>query len=226
MTSLSAADWVAIWLTVKLSLVTTLILLILAMPLAWLLARWQHPAKYLVQAIIMLPLVLPPTVLGFYLLVVFAPDSVAGQLWQMLFGSTLAFTFSGLVFGSVIFSLPFAVQPLYTGFKALAPEYLETAKLLGMPPVTVVWKIILPLLKPFIIVAAGLCFAHTMGEFGVVLMLGGSIPGETQVLSIMLFNHVEGLRYTQAHWLAFIMLMVSLLLLSMLFWVGRFRRAI
>ncbi len=226
MSSLSASDLTAIWLTLKLSFTVTIILLLIATPLAWVLAKWKHPGKYFVQACLMLPLVLPPTVLGFYLLVMFSPESLAGAVWNAIFQETLAFSFSGLVLGSVIYSLPFAVQPLYTGFRQFAPHYLETAQLLGMSQLATLWKITLPLLRPYFIVAAGLSFAHTMGEFGVVLMLGGNIPGETQVLSIALFNHVESLRYQQAHWLALVMLLMSLSLLTTLFWVNRARRTL
>ncbi|TPV60864.1 molybdate ABC transporter permease subunit [Aestuariibacter sp. GS-14] len=211
-------DIQAIWLTAKLALVTTLILMVVAVPMAWWLSRWQGAGKALVQAIIALPLVLPPTVLGFYLLIAFSPNNAFGQGWQALFGSPLAFTFEALVIGSVLYSLPFAVQPLHAGFSQLQPALLETAAMLNVPS-TARWRyIILPAMLPHALIAAGLSFAHTIGEFGVVLMIGGNIPGETRVASIALFDHVEALDYTQAHQLAAVLLVVSLLLLIALYW--------
>lgn len=211
-------DIQAIWLTAKLALVTTLILMVVAVPMAWRLSRWQGAGKALVQAIIALPLVLPPTVLGFYLLIAFSPNNALGQGWQALFGSPLAFTFEALVIGSVLYSLPFAVQPLHAGFTQLQPALLETAAMLNVPSIARWRYIILPAMLPHALIAAGLSFAHTIGEFGVVLMIGGNIPGETRVASIALFDHVEALDYTQAHQLAAVLLVVSLLLLIALYW--------
>ena len=203
----------AIWLTLELALITSLVLMLIATPLAWKLSRWQHKAKNLVLAVVALPLVLPPTVLGFYLLVVFSPDALAGQLWQAVTGQQLAFSFSGLVLGSVIYSLPFAVQPLYASFIQLDSRYIDVARTMGMSKWSRFRRIIMPICKPAFIVALGLSFAHTIGEFGVVLMIGGNIPGETQVLSIALFEHVEALEYGQAHALALGLLVFSFLLI-------------
>ena len=211
----------AIWLTLELALITSLVLMLIATPLAWKLSRWQHKAKNLVLAVVALPLVLPPTVLGFYLLVVFSPDALAGQLWQAVTGQQLAFSFSGLVLGSVIYSLPFAVQPLYASFIQLDSRYIDVARTMGMSKWSRFRRIIMPICKPAFIVALGLSFAHTIGEFGVVLMIGGNIPGETQVLSIALFEHVEALEYRQAHALALGLLVFSFLLMALLYRYNR-----
>ena len=211
----------AVWLTLKLAFISSAILMLIAMPLAWWLANWRHPAKPVVQALIALPLVLPPTVLGFYLLLAFSPQNWLGGAWQGLTGSQLAFSFSGLVIGSVIYSLPFAVQPMYAGFVQLDRHYLETARMLGLSRLSRAFKVILPMVRPQIITALGLAFAHTLGEFGVVLMIGGNIPGETQVLSISLYDHVESLEYGQAHQLAFGLLLFSLILMSLLYRLNR-----
>ena len=211
----------AIWLTLELALITSLVLMLIATPLAWKLSRWQHKAKNLVLAVVALPLVLPPTVLGFYLLVVFSPDALAGQLWQAVTGQQLAFSFSGLVLGSVIYSLPFAVQPLYASFIQLDSRYIDVARTMGMSKWSRFRRIIMPICQPAFIVALGLSFAHTIGEFGVVLMIGGNIPGETQVLSIALFEHVEALEYGQAHALALGLLVFSFLLMALLYRYNR-----
>ena len=212
-----AESWPALWLTLKLAGITSIVLLVIATPLAWWLANWRHPLKPVVQAIIALPLVLPPTVLGFYLLIAFAPDSLIGGIWQSVFGTSLAFSFSGLVVGSLIYSLPFAVQPMYSGFSQLNREVLESARLLHLPVLTVATKIVFPLCKPAFIVALGLSFAHTLGEFGVVLMIGGNIPGETKVLSIALYDYVETLQYANAHALAGGLLVFSFVMLAVLY---------
>lgn len=211
----------AIWLTLELATITSLVLMLIATPLAWKLSRWQHKAKNLVLAVVALPLVLPPTVLGFYLLVVFSPDALAGQLWQAVTGQQLAFSFSGLVLGSVIYSLPFAVQPLYASFIQLDSRYIDVARTMGMSKWSRFRRIIMPICKPAFIVALGLSFAHTIGEFGVVLMIGGNISGETQVLSIALFEHVEALEYGQAHALALGLLVFSFLLMALLYRYNR-----
>ena len=169
------------------------------------------------MSVLALPLVLPPTVLGFYLLVAFSPQSALGQGWQSLTGSNLAFSFEGLVLGSVIYSLPFALQPLYSGFSQLDNRYLDVAKTLGFSATEAFMKIVLPLSKAPIVVALGLSFAHTIGEFGVVLMIGGNIPGETQVLSIALYEQVEALEYDSAHNLSIALLVFSFLMLAALY---------
>ncbi|MEC7510125.1 MAG: molybdate ABC transporter permease subunit [Pseudomonadota bacterium] len=207
----------AIFLTLKLAFITSGLLLLIALPLAWFLANWQSKAKPLVMSILALPLVLPPTVLGFYLLIAFSPQSALGQGWQSLTGSNLAFSFEGLVLGSVIYSLPFALQPLYSGFSQLDNRYLDVAKTLGFSAVEAFIKIVLPLSKAPIVVALGLSFAHTIGEFGVVLMIGGNIPGETQVLSIALYEQVEALEYNSAHNLALALLIFSFVMLAALY---------
>ena len=207
----------AILLTLKLAFITSGLLLLIALPLAWFLANWQSKAKPLVMSILALPLVLPPTVLGFYLLIAFSPQSALGQGWQSLTGSNLAFSFEGLVLGSVIYSLPFALQPLYSGFSQLDNRYLDVAKTLGFSATEAFIKIVLPLSKAPIVVALGLSFAHTIGEFGVVLMIGGNIPGETQVLSIALYEQVEALEYSSAHNLALALLIFSFVMLAALY---------
>ena len=215
------SDFAAIWLTLKLAALTSLILMAIAIPLAWKLSRWQHPAKNWVMAVVALPLVLPPTVLGFYLLVVFSPNAIAGQIWQSITGQQLAFSFAGLVAGSVIYSLPFAVQPLYASFLQLDKRYIDVARTLGMSRYARFRNIILPICKPALMVALGLSFAHTIGEFGVVLMIGGNIPGETQVLSIALFEHVESMDYLRAHVMAFGLLVFSFLMMALLYRYNR-----
>ena len=207
----------AILLTLKLAFITSGLLLLIALPLAWFLANWQSKAKPLVMSVLALPLVLPPTVLGFYLLIAFSPQSALGQGWQSLTGSNLAFSFEGLVLGSVIYSLPFALQPLYSGFSQLDTRYLDVAKTLGFSASEAFIKIVLPLSKAPIVVALGLSFAHTIGEFGVVLMIGGNIPGETQVLSIALYEQVEALEYDSAHNLALALLIFSFVMLAALY---------
>ncbi len=169
------------------------------------------------MSILALPLVLPPTVLGFYLLIAFSPQSTLGQGWQSLTGSNLVFSFEGLVLGSVIYSLPFALQPLYSGFSQLDNRYLDVAKTLGFSAAEAFMKIVLPLSKAPTVVALGLSFAHTIGEFGVVLMIGGNIPGETQVLSIALYEQVEALEYKSAHNLSLALLVFSFVMLAALY---------
>lgn len=213
----SPQAWQAIWLTLKLALITSLLLMLVVTPLAWKLANWQHKAKPIILSVLALPLVLPPTVLGFYLLVAFSPQSTVGGMWVSITGHSLAFSFEGLVIGSLIYSLPFALQPLYSGFVQLDRRYLEVARSLGLSPMRRFFKIVLPLCKAPAIVAFGLSFAHTVGEFGVVLMIGGNIPGETQVLSIALYEQVEALEYQSAHALSFGLLVFSFLLLTGLY---------
>ncbi|MDN4501638.1 molybdate ABC transporter permease subunit [Alteromonadaceae bacterium BrNp21-10] len=218
---MAESDWLALLLTLKLALGTSFILLLIGTPLAWFLVKSQSRFKPLLQAIIALPLILPPTVLGFYLLLAFSPQSAFGQFWVQQFGQQLAFSFNGILVGSVIYSLPFMVQPLYSGFQSLDKRYLDVAQTMGLTGIRRFFKLVVPLTKSSFITALGLCFAHTIGEFGVVLMIGGNIPGETQVLSIALFDHVESLQYQQAHQLAAGLLIGSVVLLALLYRLQR-----
>lgn len=218
---MSAQDWQAVWLSLQLAGISTTILLLIGTPLAWWLSQAQFRGKALVEAVIALPLVLPPTVLGFYLLIAFAPESPVAQVWAQLGGGRLAFSFSALVIASVIYSLPFVVQPLQAGFRQLPKGLMENAACLGAGPLDRFFSLALPLSKNSFIVAATLGFAHTIGEFGVVLMIGGNIPGETQVLSIALYEHVESLSYGQAHQLALGLLLFSLITLAAVYSRGR-----
>lgn len=210
---LSSDDWAAIWLTAKLAALTTVILLILATPLAWWLARSQSLASKLIAAVVTLPLVLPPTVLGFYLLLALGSQGPVGQLTQALGLGLLPFTFGGLLVASLIYSLPFAVQPLQQAFQAIGAGPLETAATLRASPRDTFFSVVLPLARPGLLTAAVMSFAHTVGEFGVVLMIGGNIPRETRLISVQLYDRVEALEYAQAHWLAGGLLLFSFLVL-------------
>lgn len=210
---LSSSDLQAIWLTFKLALATTVLLLLLSAPIAWWLAqtrsRWRGP----VAAVVALPLVLPPTVLGFYLLVALGPQGWGGRLTQALGIGLLPFTFAGLLVGSILYSLPFAVQPLQHAFEAVGRRPLEVAATLRASPLDTFFSVVLPLARGGIVQAAVLSFAHTVGEFGVVLMIGGNIPERTRVVSTQIYGHVEALDYTSAHWLSAGMLVFSFLVL-------------
>ncbi|SEK74557.1 molybdate transport system permease protein [Colwellia chukchiensis] len=219
MTDLSA-DLLALTTTLKMAAISTIILLVLGTPLAWYLAKWQSRWKVFFEAIVALPLVLPPTVLGFYLLLAFSPNALPGQLWQSATGNQLAFSFSAIVIGSILYSLPFVVQPLQKAFEQLGEQQLEAAAMLGAGPIDRFFTVVLPLTKASFVTATVLGFAHTVGEFGVVLMIGGNIPGETRVLSIALFDHVEAFNYTNAHILSAGLLIASLVLLSLVYLLG------
>lgn len=199
---LSSQALQAVWLTLELAALTTVFLLLLATPLAWWLAqtrsRWRAP----VSALVTLPLVLPPSVLGFYLLVAMGPQGPLGQLTQALGWGLLSFTFTGLLIGSIIYSLPFAVQPLQHAFESLGSRPLEVAATLRARPLDAFFTVALPQARAGFLTAAILSFAHTVGEFGVVLMIGGNIPGQTRVVSTQIYGHVEAMEYAQAHWLA------------------------
>lgn len=210
-----------VWLTLYLAALTTLILLLLGTPLAWWLARTRSVAKPVVEALTALPLVLPPTVLGFYLLIMLSPTSPIGSFWVELTGTTLTFSFTGLVVASVLYSLPFTVQPLQSAFSSLGPGPVEAAQSLGAGPLDAFLSVVAPLSGRGFLTAAVLTFAHTLGEFGVVLMVGGNIPGETRVVSIAIYEHVETLRYGEAHVLAAGLLLFSFLVLLTVYSVNR-----
>jgi molybdate transport system permease protein len=214
---LDSADLSAIWLTLKLASLTTVILLIIGTPIALWLARTRSWLKGPVGAVVALPLVLPPTVIGFYLLLLLGPNGALGQLTQSLGLGTFTFSFTGLVIGSVLYSMPFVVQPLQNAFVAIGPRPLEVAATLRANPWDTFFSVTLPLARPGFITGAILGFAHTVGEFGVVLMIGGNIPQKTRVVSTQIYNHVEALEYTQAHWLAGAMLVFSFLVLLALY---------
>jgi molybdate transport system permease protein len=214
---LESADLAAIWLTLKLASLTTLILLVIGTPIAWWLARTRSWLKAPVGAIVALPLVLPPTVIGFYLLLLLGPNGPVGQMTQALGLGTLTFSFSGLVIGSVLYSMPFVVQPLHNAFAAIGPRPLEVAATLRAGPWDTFFNVALPLAKPGFVTGAILGFAHTVGEFGVVLMIGGNIPDKTRVVSVQIFDHVESMEYLQAHWLAGAMLAFSFVVLLALY---------
>ncbi len=220
MSSLSPEDLQAVWLTLKLASVTTMILLLIATPLAWWLAHSRKWYKGMVSALVALPLVLPPTVLGFYLLLVMGPQGVVGEMTKALDLGTLPFTFAGLVIGSVLFSLPFAVQPIQNAFEAIGTRPLEVAATLRASLWDRFISVALPLARPGFLTAIILAFAHTVGEFGVVLMLGGNIDGETRVLSVAIYNHVEAMEYSAAHLLAGGMVLFSFLVLLGLYLLG------
>lgn len=217
----SSSDMAALWLTLELAGVTTIILLLIGTPLAWWLARTRWRFKFLVEALVALPLVLPPTVLGFYLLITLSPGGVIGGTLNTLGLPALSFTFAGLVVGSVIYSLPFVVQPLQHAFTHIGPRPLEVAATLGATPLDTFFSVVLPLARRGYITAAVLGFAHTLGEFGVVLMIGGNIPGKTQLASMAIYDHVEALEYTQAHGLSVCLLLLSLVLLIGVFALNR-----
>ena len=216
------SDYSALIVTLKLAFTTSVILLFISLPLAWWLAR---PAKTrfgtkvrpIVEALVALPLVLPPTVLGFYLLIAFSPDSWFGGSWFKLTGSNLAFSFSGLVIGSLFYSLPFVVQPLQATFAAIPQSILEVSRSLGSTSIQQIKRVIFPLSKTGLISAFSLGFAHTIGEFGVVLMIGGNIENETRVLSIAIYDHVETLAFAQAHQISILLIAFSLILLTLLY---------
>ncbi len=207
----------AVTLTLKLAALTTLILLLLGTPLAWWLARTRSRVKGAVGALVALPLVLPPTVLGFYFLVTMGPDGPIGRLTQSLGIGLLPFSFAGLVAGSVIYSMPFVVQPLQNAFEAIGDAPLEAAATLRASPLDTFFSVVLPLARPGYLTAIVMGFAHTVGEFGVVLMIGGNIPGKTRVISVQIYDHVEALEYTQAHWLAGGMMAFSFVVLLALY---------
>ena len=214
---LSATDWSAIRLTVELAAVTTALLLVIGTPIAWWLARTRSAWKGVVGAVVALPIVLPPTVIGFYLLVAMGPQGAVGKFTEALGLGTLPFTFAGLVVASVIYSLPFVVQPIQNAFEAIGERPLEVAATLRASPLDTFFSVVLPLARPGYLTAGVLGFAHTVGEFGVVLMIGGNIPDKTRVVSVQIYDHVEALEYARSHWLAGCMLVFSFLVLLLLY---------
>jgi molybdate transport system permease protein len=218
---LSPQDIQALWITFKLAAVSTAILIVLCTPLAWWLARTTWRGKTLVEAVVALPLVLPPTVLGFYLLLLLGPRGAVGGFLEDVGIGHLAFTFSGLVIGSMIYSLPFVVQPLQNAFAATGPRLLEAAATLRASPLDRFLTVALPLARRGFLTAAVLSFAHTLGEFGVIIMVGGNIPGRTQVASIAIFNHVEAMDFASAHALALILVVLAFSLLLAVYAINR-----
>ena len=221
---LNPDDWGAIWLSLKLATIVTLLLLVLGTPVAWWLSQTRSRFKHVIGAVVALPLVLPPSVLGFYLLVTMGPHGPIGQLTRALGIGLLPFTFAGLVIGSVFYSMPFVVQPLQNAFEAIGTRPLEVAATLRASPLDTFFSVVLPLAKPGFITAATLGFAHTIGEFGVVLMIGGNIPDKTRVVSVQIYGHVEAIEYAQAHWLAGGMLVFSFVALMLLYTFNPTRR--
>ena len=214
---LTDADLGALWLTLKVSFTTTVLLLLLGTPLAWWLHNSRSRWKPVWNALVALPLVLPPTVLGFYLLVMMGPSGPLGKLTASLGLGVLPFTFWGLVVASCFYSLPFVVQPLQNSFAAIGQRPLEVAATLRASPLDTFFSVVIPLAKPGFLTASILGFAHTVGEFGVVLMIGGNIPDKTRVVSVQIYNHVEALNYTQAHWLSGILLAFAFLVLLIMY---------
>ena len=218
---LNELDFSAIIVTIKLAIVSTSILILIGTPVAWWLSQTNFKFKAVFEAIIALPLILPPTVLGFYLLITLGSNGPIGKLLESLGGSSIAFTFTGLVIGSVIYSMPFVVQPLQNSFSSVGRKPLEVAATLGASKIDRFFSVAVPLSRSGFITAAVLGFAHTVGEFGVVLMIGGNIPGETGVVSIAIYDHVEAMEYGQAHWLAGGLLATSFLMLLFVYIINR-----
>jgi len=210
-----------LWLSVQLALVTTAVLLLIGTPIAWWLSRTSSRLQPVIQTIVAMPIVLPPTVLGFYLLVLLGPEGAIGSWWVQLTGSALTFSFSGLVIASCIYSLPFAVQPMQNAFEALPQQMLERSRTLGASRLDMFFSVAAPLSLRGFVGAMVLSFAHTLGEFGVVLMVGGNIPGETRVISIAIYDHVETLNYAAAHRMSLVLLAFAFITLFVMFVVNR-----
>jgi molybdate transport system permease protein len=214
-------NWEAFWLTIKLAMIVSFALLVIGIPIAYWLtsSRWRW--KFLIEAVVSLPIVLPPTVLGFYVLVALGSRSPLGRWWQSLTGHTLAFTFEGLILGSLLYSLPFAVQPFASSFGAVNPKLLQASASLGDSPVVAFWRVVLPLSKAGLVTGFTLSFAHTLGEFGVVLMVGGNIPGVTRTISVDIYDQVEAANYASANQTALVLLVISFVLLSIVYGLNR-----
>lgn len=217
---IDSADLAAIWLSLRLATVVTAILLVVGTPIAWWLANTRCRYKGVVEAMVALPLFLPPTVLGFYLLLLMGPQGSVGMLTQRLGLGLLPFTFSGLVVTSVVYSMPFVIQPIHNAFIAIGKRPLEAAATLRAGPWDRFFSVAMPLARPGLATAAVLGFAHTIGEFGVVLMIGGNIPGQTRVISVQIYDHVEALEYAQAHWLSGLMVGFAFIVLLLLYTLG------
>ncbi|MEX1057971.1 MAG: molybdate ABC transporter permease subunit [Natronospirillum sp.] len=221
MFGISPADWVALQLTLRLALISTVLLLVLCVPLAWWLAFTSQRLKMVVEALVALPLVLPPTVIGFYLLILLGPRGAVGGWLEQIGVGHLAFTFTGLVVGSMAYSLPFVVQPLQNAFQSLGRRPLEVAATLRAGPFDRLWSVVWPLARRGFLTAAVMSFAHTLGEFGVLLMLGGAIPGQTQVASIAIYSHVEAMDYASAHALSALLLVMAFVMLLSVYALNR-----
>lgn len=215
------ADLGPLWLTIKLASITTAFLFLIGTPLAWWLATTRSRLRPFIEALTALPIVLPPTVIGFYFLILLSPTSTIGEFWVDITGETLTFSFTGLVIASMFYSLPFMVQPLQSAFQAIGPAMMEAAATLRASPLDAFFNVAAPLAKRGFLTAAVLSFTHTMGEFGVVLMVGGNIPGETKVISIAIYEHVETLRYAEAHQLAGGLIVFSFLVLLTVYTLNR-----
>lgn len=209
------------WLSVQLALVTTVVLVVIGTPIAWWLSQTGTRWKPAIQAVVAMPIVLPPTVLGFYLLILLGPDGAIGSWWVQLTGSALTFSFAGLVIASCVYSLPFAVQPMQNAFESLPQQYLERAWTLGASRIDAFFSVVVPLSARGFISGIVLSFAHTLGEFGVVLMVGGNIPGETRVVSIAIYDHVESLNYAAAHRMSLLLIAFAFVVLAAMFVINR-----
>jgi molybdate transport system permease protein len=220
LTESAMLDWDPFLLTFKLALVTTLVLFVISVPLAYWLTYSRYKIKYAVEALVNLPLILPPSVLGFYLLIAFSPQNGFGKFLERYFDLRLVFTFEGLVIASILYSLPFMIQPVYNGLKMLPVSLLEASYTLGKGRFTTLLKVLLPNIRASLVTGGVLTFAHTVGEFGVVLMVGGNIPNETRVVSIALYDEVEAMNYEQANWYAIYLLLFAFITLSIVYWVN------
>lgn len=218
-------DFLPITLSFKLAGITSILLLVMGIPVAYLLAASKSKFKFIIEAILSLPLVLPPSVLGFYLLIAFAPNSVLGRMVDNLFGLSLVFSFEGMVVASIIYSFPFMVQPVQTALENLPKSITEASYTLGKSRFKTLIHVLLPNIKPAILVGTVLSFAHTVGEFGVVLMIGGNIPGETRVASLAVFDEVESLNYNQAHFYSVILLISSFFIITLVYWINKRNKA-
>ena len=217
-------DMTAMLLSFKLAGVSTLLLVLLGTPLAWWLARTNNKMKPLIETLVALPIVLPPTVMGFYLLILLGPEGWLGGFWLKISGETLTFSFTGLVVASIFYSLPFVVQPIQNAFESVSPTLIEAARTLGAKPKDAFFSVAVPLAKRGFLTAVVMGFAHTLGEFGVVLMVGGNIPGETKVIAIEIYNQVEMLNYSQAHVLSAMLLLLAFVMIFAMYWINNHQR--